>query len=179
MSQYSKEQFVAILKSFVDIVDLMNETEFKALLNRSIIETENFEKPRIADAESILEEIKNSDRNTAQSILSDLSKDICIDILNKLNIKASRKCKLETLVFKIIDNLFDNPNSNIPDSCSEYSDLIEKLSQIESRDEVKSILSKFKVSQLKEISKKMGIYLTQTTKDSIIDSISQQLFDLK
>lgn len=123
--------------------------------------------------DEILNKIKSSDRNSAKVILLDtnISKELCLDILNNLNIKSSTRCKKETLVNKILDNIFADNNVSI------YNDLIEQLKNVENREQARKILtdSKLKVAELKKLASIMKISLIDKTKDRIIYSIVQRV----
>lgn len=129
--------------------------------------------PNKEDINRILNKIKSSNRNSAKVILLDtnISKELCLDILNNLNIKSSTRCKKETLVNKILDNIFADNNVSI------YNDLIEQLKNVENREQARKILtdSKLKVAELKKLASIMKISLIDKTKDRIIYSIVQRV----
>lgn len=127
--------------------------------------------------DEILNKIKSSDRNNAKVILLDtnISKELCLDILNNLNIKSSTRCKKETLVNKILDNIFKDDNDSI------YDDIAKQLESVETREQARKILtdSKLKVAELKKLASIMKITLIDKTKDRIIYSIVQNVIGAK
>lgn len=197
MNRYSKEQSALIFKIFASFVNDISEEQFESLLNgtsklalapkqeettneqtKNILKQEHTTKIDKANKEldEILSKLKSSDRKEANDILLDesITKDICFDILDSLNLKVPRICRKETLVKKILDSMF-------PNDSSKYEDLVNKLKSIKTREQARLILvdSKLKVTELKQLASIMDISLVEKTKDRMIQSIIQSIIEDK
>lgn len=186
IAEFITKESEPIFHMFKDFVSALTDKQYEAILNKKGKFEFKFEDSTLPNInieiskqnndfniDEILNKIKSSDRNSAKVILLDtnIGKELCLDILNNLNIKSSTRCKKETLVNKILDNIFKDDNDSI------YDDIAKQLESVETREQARKILtdSKLKVAELKKLASIMKISLTDKTKDRIIYSIVQRV----
>jgi len=172
MNNNSKNNTEFIFQIFTSFISSISNEEFDMLLNKkAVLSLKHITNNEVNDFEKILEKIKTMKADEAYNwILEEFdNKEDLIKILKMLNISASKNCKKETLIKKIISGVFKENGLT-----SDLEKVKDSLQELNNRQQAVELLEKLKVVELKRIAEFLRISLPYKTKSQIINCLVQR-----
>ena len=172
MNSNSKNNTEVIFQIFTSFISSITNEEFDMLLNKkAVLSLKPITDKQVNDFDKILEKIKTMKAEEAYNwILEEFdNKEDLIKILKILDISASKNCKKETLIKKIISGVFKENNLT-----SDLEKVKESLLELNNRQQAVEVLEKLKIAELKQLAEVLKISLPYKTKSQIINCLVQR-----